>query len=261
MVLTASKPDTLSAAEIETIQRRLSGAALPRHIAIITDGNGRWARDRGMPRVEGHRRGYEVVRRIVRAADDIGIQTLTFYAFSAENWNRPKHEIDALMRIFEFGCRNELDELHSKNVRIRFIGRREGLADSLLKLMSHNEQVTANNTGLTLNLAINYGGRAEITDAVRQIAMDAKAGRLAPESITEQTISSALYYPDSPDPDLLIRTAGEMRISNFLLWQVAYSELWVTDDCWPDFTVEHLVNSIESFQQRVRKFGGLISDK
>jgi undecaprenyl diphosphate synthase len=256
-MITSAQPDRLTLDEIDAIKRRLSVAPLPKHIAIITDGNGRWARDRGMPRVEGHRRGYEVVRRIVRAADDIGIANLTFYAFSAENWTRPKHEIEALMKIFEYGCRNELDELNSKNVRIRFIGRRSGLPDSLIKLMAHNENVTAHNSGLTLNLAINYGGRTEIVDAVKSIAQSVSDGQLHPNHITENHISHALYQPDSPDPDLLIRTAGEMRISNFLLWQVAYSELWVTEDCWPDFTVDHLISSIESYQTRVRKFGGL----
>ena len=246
-----------SPSRIDSLLQNIDRTRMPRHVAIITDGNGRWARGRGKPRVEGHRQGYKTVRRIVREADEIGIKVLTLYAFSAENWSRPKHEVDALMHLFEMGARAELAELKENNVRIRFIGRREGLPASLLREMARNEQETAGNTGLILNLAINYGGRTEITDAVRSLAAQVAAGTLSPDSITEQMIGSALYAPDLPDPDLLIRTAGELRVSNFLLWQVAYTEIWVTDDFWPDFTISHLVQAIESYQHRVRKFGGL----
>lgn len=259
MLLTPA-PERTPIAHIEELKKRLDLARLPRHVAIITDGNGRWARERGKPRIEGHRQGYRTVKRIVRDADDLGVQILTFYAFSAENWSRPKHEVDGLMHLFELGARAELAELKENNVQIRFVGRRDGLPTSLLREMDRNETETSGNTGLILNLAINYGGRAEITDAVRQLASRVKRGELAPEQITEEMIAGALYAPDLPDPDLLIRTAGELRVSNFLLWQVAYTELWVTQDPWPDFTIDHLVSAIESYQRRVRKFGGLVDD-
>jgi undecaprenyl diphosphate synthase len=252
--------DRNSTHSLAALKQRIDVARLPRHIAIITDGNGRWARQRGKQRVEGHLQGYKTVKRIVREADDLGIRILTFYAFSAENWSRPRQEVDALMRLFEMGARNELAELKENNVRIRFIGRRTGLPDSLLREMDRNHDQTQDNTGLTLNLAINYGGRSEITDAVKSIAEKVLAGLVRPDDITADTIARELYAPDLPDPDLLIRTAGEMRVSNFLLWQVAYSEIWVTQDYWPDFTIEHLVQAIESYQKRVRKFGGLIDE-
>jgi undecaprenyl diphosphate synthase len=242
------------------LTKRIDMTRLPRHVAIITDGNGRWAKQRGKQRVEGHLQGYKTVKRIVREADDLGIGILTLYAFSAENWSRPKSEVDALMRLFEMGARNELAELKENNVRIRFIGRRDGLPDSLLREMDRNYSETQANTGLILNLAINYGGRAEITDAVKSIATQVRTGRLNPDEITSDTIAKELYAPELPDPDLLIRTAGEMRVSNFLLWQVAYTEIWVTQDFWPDFTIEHLVSAIESYQGRIRKFGGLASE-
>ncbi len=245
---------------IAALKERIDFSRLPRHIAVITDGNGRWASERGKPRVEGHRQGYQTVRRIVREADDLGIEVLTFYAFSAENWNRPKHEVNALMHLFELGAKAELADLKENNVRIRFAGRRGGLPDSLLREMDRNERETSRNTGLILNLAINYGGRAEITDAVRHLASLAAAGQIEPDKIDEQAIASALYTHGLPDPDLLIRTAGEMRVSNFLLWQIAYAELWVTEDNWPDFTIEHLLMAIESFQGRTRKFGGLVDE-
>ena len=215
---------------IAALKQRIDFTRLPRHIAVITDGNGRWAMERGKPRVEGHRQGYQTVRRIVREANDLGIEALTFYAFSAENWNRPKHEVSALMHIFELGAKAELSELKQNNVRIRFAGRRSGLPDSLLREMDRNERETSQNTGLILNLAINYGGRAEITDAVRHLARRAVEGEIAPDAIDETAIAGALYTHGLPDPDLLIRTAGEMRVSNFLLWQIAYAELWVTQD-------------------------------
>jgi undecaprenyl diphosphate synthase len=249
-----------TAESIESLKQKIDPARMPRHIAIITDGNGRWAQQRGMPRLEGHRQGYKTVKRIVRQADELGLAVLSLYAFSAENWSRPKNEVDALMHLFELGARSELAELKQNNVRIRFAGRREGLPESLLREMDRNEQETRANTGLILNLAINYGGRAEITDAVKKIARQAQAGRLNPDDITEADIARELYTADLPDPDLLIRTAGELRVSNFLLWQVAYTELWVTRDMWPDFTVEHLVSAIESYQNRVRKFGGLVDE-
>ncbi len=230
---------------------------VPAHVAIIMDGNGRWARERGLPRIEGHRRGYKTVRQIVRFAGEIGVKVLTLYVFSVENWKRPKHETDALMHLIELAAKNELRELHSNNVRIRFLGRRDGLPQSLQREMDRGIESTASNSGLILNLAINYGGRAEITDAVKQIVEKVQSGEILPADITENLISKSLYAPDLPDPDLLIRTAGELRVSNFLLWGIAYSELWVTQSFWPDFTSEHFTAAIADYQRRVRKFGTL----
>lgn len=246
--------------EVETLRQRLDPSRMPAHVAIITDGNGRWAKNRGLPRVEGHRRGYQTARKIVRAASDLGLQALTMYAFSAENWSRPKREVDALMHLFESAARRELDELCENNVRIQYLGRRQGLPASLLREMDRDMDATQGNTGLILNLAINYGGRAEITDAVRKIAAKVSSGEMKPDEITEHTVSAHLYAPGVPDPDLLIRTAGEMRVSNFLLWEVAYTELWVTPDLWPDFTVRHLGDAIADYQRRVRKFGGVVDE-
>lgn len=253
-------PLVTTKSEVEILRERLDPARMPAHIAIITDGNGRWAKKRGLPRVEGHRRGYQTARKIVRAASDLGVKALTMYAFSAENWSRPKREVDALMRLFETAARRELDELCENDVRIQYLGRREGLPDSLQREMDRDMLATKGNTGLILNLAINYGGRAEITDAVRQIAAKVAAGEICAEEIDEATVSANLYAPGLPDPDLMIRTAGEMRVSNFLLWEVAYTELWVTPDLWPDFTVRHLGDAIADYQRRVRKFGGVVDE-
>jgi undecaprenyl diphosphate synthase len=195
------------------------------------------------------------VRDIVRVAGDMGVKVLTLYVFSVENWKRPKREIDGLMHLIEFASRNELRDLHASNVRMRFSGRREGLPESLKREMDRADELTRGNTGLTLNLALNYGGRAEILDSVKALAVRVLRGELNPTEITEQDIARGLYAPDLPDPDLLIRTAGEMRVSNFLLWGIAYAELWVTDVYWPDFSHEHLAAAIADFQRRDRKFG------
>jgi undecaprenyl diphosphate synthase len=200
------------------------------------------------------------VRQIVRDAGELGIKILTLYVFSVENWKRPKQETDALMHLIEAASKHELGELKQNNVRIRFIGRREGLPTSLLSQMDRDVEETQANTGLVLNLAINYGGRAEIVDATKELAVEIAAGTIKPDDITEELISKKLYAPDLPDPDLLIRTAGEMRVSNFLLWGVAYSELWVTDTLWPDFTASHLTDAIKDYQGRVRKFGSVVND-
>ncbi|MDR3710531.1 MAG: isoprenyl transferase [Capsulimonadaceae bacterium] len=245
-------------ARIDTIKKRLDLSRLPAHVAIITDGNGRWAKRRGMPRIYGHGEGYKTVRQIVRDAGEIGIRVLTLYVFSVENWKRPKTETDALMRLIEQAARSELRELHENNVQIRFLGRREGLPDSLIAEMDRATAQTAKNTGLILNLAVNYGGRAELADGVRSIARKVAAGEIDPEAITEETIAAHTYAPDLPDPDLLIRTAGEMRFSNFLLWGSAYAEFWVTQTLWPDFTTELLADAIVDFQGRVRKFGMVV---
>ncbi len=251
---TAADPD------VEALKSRLDPARLPAHVAIIMDGNGRWARKNHLPsRLFGHREGYKTVRRIVRAAAEFGIPVLTLYVFSNENWRRPKHETDGLMSLIEHAAKNELRELHENGVKIRFIGRREGLSASLLREMDRDMAVTAGNDRLTLNLAINYGGRAEIADAARQIAESVRRGEMEPSDVTEKSLSARMYAPELPDPDLLIRTAGEMRLSNFLLWGVAYAEIWVTRALWPDFTPELLVEALEDYGRRVRKFGAVLS--
>ncbi len=257
---TLAPPPVPAEADTDALRARLDPARLPRHVAIIMDGNGRWARRHHLPsRLLGHREGYKTVRRIVRAAADLGIEVLTLYVFSNENWRRPKHETDGLMALIEQAARNELRELHENGVRIRFVGRRDGLSPALLREMEHDMAVTAGNTRITLNLAINYGGRAEIADAARALAEAAARGEIDPASITEESLAAHLYAPDLPDPDLLIRTAGEMRLSNFLLWGVAYAEIWVTPTLWPDFTPTLLTDALEDYGRRVRKFGAVVN--
>jgi undecaprenyl diphosphate synthase len=246
--------------EMEVLRARLDPARIPLHVAIIMDGNGRWARKHHLPsRLLGHREGYKTVKKIVRAAADLGIKVLTLYVFSNENWRRPKHETDGLMTLIETAARNELRDLHENNVRMHYIGRREGLSQSLKNEMDRGMALTKGNTGILLNLALNYGGRAEIADAARSLAAAAARGEIDPSQITEQHLASQMYAPDLPDPDLLIRTAGEMRISNFLLWGVAYAEMWVTPTLWPDFTPAHLTDALEDYQKRVRKFGAVVN--
>jgi undecaprenyl diphosphate synthase len=245
---------------LATLATRLDMSRLPSHVAIVMDGNGRWAREHKLPsRLLGHRAGYKTTKQIVRDASDLGIQVLTLYVFSNENWRRPKAETDGLMTLYEHATRAELSELHENNVQMRFIGRREGLSPSLLREMDRATEVTRNNTGLKLQLALNYGGRAEIVDATRRIAEAVKRGEIDPASIGEADLSTRMYAPDVPDPDLMIRTAGECRISNFLLWGIAYAEIWVTQVYWPDFTLEHLVEAIADYQRRVRKFGAVVN--
>lgn len=246
--------------EIAALAARLDPDRMPRHVAIIMDGNGRWARQHHLPsRLLGHREGYKTVRQIVRAAADLGVPVLTLYVFSNENWRRPKRETDGLMALIEHAAHNELRELHENGVRIRFIGRRQGLSESLQREMDHDMEVTAQNRRITLNLAINYGGRAEIVDAAKRLAEAAIHGAITPSEITEDALAEQLYAPDLPDPDLLIRTGGEMRISNFLLWGVAYAEMWVTETLWPDFTPALLVDALVDYQRRVRKFGAVVN--
>ncbi len=255
----AAESDALSP-EMELLRARLDLARVPPHVAIIMDGNGRWARKHHLPsRLFGHREGYKTVKRIVRAAADLGVQVLTLYVFSNENWRRPKHETDGLMTLIETAARNELRDLHENNVRMHYIGRRDGLSHSLRNEMDRGMTLTKDNTGILLNLALNYGGRAEIADAARALARAAARGELDPAQITEQHLAAQMYAPDLPDPDLLIRTAGEMRISNFLLWGVAYAEMWVTPTLWPDFTPALLTEAIEDYQKRVRKFGAVVN--
>ena len=229
----------------------------PKHIAIIMDGNGRWARQRRLPRVEGHRHGAKSVRRVLNGCKQLGIEYLTLYCFSSENWKRPQEELDALMTLLRESMISERDEIMEQNLRLSMIGRREGIPESTLVEIDRTIEMARQNTGPHLCLAINYGARAEIVDAVRGIITDLDAGKITAESIDEQTISDHLYTVGMPDPDLLIRTAGEMRLSNFLLWQISYAEVWVTQKNWPDFDESLLFDAVRDFAARERRFGGL----
>ena len=230
---------------------------LPEHVAIIMDGNGRWAQERNQPRIVGHRAGARSVRDIVMECSRLGIKYLTLYSFSTENWKRPHAEIAALMELCVEYLAKERQELTDNNIRFVQIGRREGLPQPVLDALDQTTAVTAECTGLTLCLAINYSSRTEITDAVRAIAAGVKAGRIDPDTIEEHTVSAHLYTAGVPDPDLLIRTAGELRVSNYLLWQISYAEIHVTDVFWPDFGVDDLRLAVDDFNSRRRRFGGL----
>jgi undecaprenyl diphosphate synthase len=230
---------------------------VPRHIAIIMDGNGRWAAQRGLPRTEGHRRGVEALRRTVRAAAELGIRVLTIFSFSAENWSRPPSEIRDLMGLLRRFIRHDLADLHQSNVRVRIIGERDGLAADIASLLQEAEDLTRANTGLVLVVAFNYGARQEIARAARRAAADVAAGRLQPNAVTTELLSRYLDAPDLPDPDLIIRTSGEQRLSNFLLWQAAYSELIFAPVYWPDFDRGALEGAIAEYHRRERRFGGL----
>ncbi|HET8727926.1 MAG TPA: isoprenyl transferase [Alphaproteobacteria bacterium] len=230
----------------------------PPHVAVIMDGNGRWAASRGLPRSAGHRRGIEAVREIVRAAGDLGIGYLTLYSFSTENWNRPMEEIGELMRLLRFYLRSEVAELHKNNVRLRVIGDRARLDPDIVDLVAHAESMTRNNTALHLTIALSYGGRQEIVEAARRIARDAKQGKIDPAALDEAAVSSYLFTHDLPDPDMVIRTSGEQRISNFLLWQSAYAELVFVDTLWPDFTRSDLEMAIGEFHRRERRYGASV---
>src|ERR1700726_1380042 len=228
----------------------------PLLVAIIMDGNGRWAAARGLPRSEGHRRGVEALRRTVRAAGELGIRVLTIFSFSSENWLRPPAEGRELMGLLRRFVRNDLADLHKSNVRVRIIGEREGLDPEIGRLLQEAEDLTRDNTGLVLVVAFNYGARQEIARATRRAAADVAAGRLKPETITDEVLGSYLDAPDVPDPDLIIRTSGEQRLSNFLMWQAAYSELVFLPIYWPDFDRRALEEAILEFQRRERRFGG-----
>ena len=230
---------------------------LPRHVAIIMDGNGRWAKQRGLPRIEGHRAGAESVREVVRVCGELGIEYLTLYAFSIENWNRPKLEVTALMHLLEFYLKQEIPELNKNNVRLAAIGRIHELPQTAQRQLARSIEALRQNTGLTLVLALSYGGRAEIVDAARSLAREIKAGRIEVADIDEKAIAQHLYTRGIPDPDLLVRTSGEMRVSNFLLWQISYTELVVTQTLWPDFRKPQFYAAIEEYNQRHRRFGGL----
>ena len=230
-------------------------ATLPTHVAIIMDGNGRWAKARHLPRVEGHRNGVESVRAIVRAAGEVGTKYLTLYAFSVENWNRPKDEVDTLMKYLARFLKNEIGELNKNNVRLEAIGQIYRLPEFVQTQLKKTKAALAKNNGLTLILALSYGGRTEIVEGVRSIAEKIKDGKLDPAEINEQLISQHLYTSNYPDPDLLIRTSGEMRISNFLLWQISYAEFVVTETLWPDFRKPQLFAALEEYTRRHRRFG------
>jgi undecaprenyl diphosphate synthase len=233
----------------------LDPANIPRHVAIIPDGNGRWAESRGLPRSVGHSRGTEVVREVVRAAHELGIKQLTLYAFSTENWERPRDEVEAIMALLDHYISEESEELDANGIQVRTIGRLHVLKPRLQRAVRTLVTRTASNDQMVLTFALSYSGRTEIVDAVRSIARRVESGGFDPEAIEEKDIREVLYAPDLPDPDLLIRTGGEHRISNFLLWQIAYTELWITDALWPDFTKQDLVEAIAEYQRRERRFG------
>ncbi len=230
--------------------------AVPRHIAVIMDGNGRWAKQRGLPRVEGHIAGAERVREVLRYAREFGVEYMTLYAFSTENWKRSKEEVDALMDLLSRFIDGYLDEMKQNNVRLLVTGRIDGLPERAANDLKRAMAETASLTGHTLILALNYGGRSEIADAAKKIAEEIRHGRLDPVKIDEQLFSRYLYLPDVPDPDLMIRTSGEFRLSNFLLWELSYAEFYVTDTYWPDFDREEFRKAIESYSKRDRRFGG-----
>jgi undecaprenyl diphosphate synthase len=228
---------------------------IPRHVAIIMDGNGRWAKKRGLPRSKGHRAAREVVRNIVEACCELDIDVLTLFTFGTDNWKRPWGEILSLMKLLRDACREELDELGKNGVRLMATGNTDRLAKHARMALFHTMERTALNEGLKLNLALSYDGRSEIVDAARRLSVDVAKGKLKPEEIDEESLAGALYTADFPDPDLLIRTSGEMRLSNFMLWQCAYTELWFTPVLWPDFNRSHLYDAIRSYQARERRFG------
>jgi undecaprenyl diphosphate synthase len=245
-VLTAGSPE-------EALARQVDFDRLPRHVAVIMDGNGRWAAQRHLPRVEGHRAGIDAVREVVECSARLGIQVLTLYAFSVENWKRPAMEVSTLMSLLKRYLRLELNTLFRNNIRFSVIGRAEELARDIQTELKDAEAKTAGNTGMLFNIALNYGGRAEIVEAAKRLL---SAG-IRPEDLDEQRFAGFLYTAGQPDPDLLIRTSGEIRVSNFLLWQIAYAEIWVTDTLWPDFRKRDLLEAIVAYQKRDRRYGGI----
>jgi undecaprenyl diphosphate synthase len=230
---------------------------MPRHIAVIMDGNGRWAQGQGLPRIEGHRRGVKSVRTIVEECARLGIGQLTLYCLSSENWKRPRRELDFLMSLLEQYVIEERSEIMRQDLVFSMIGRREGLSSGVLNEVEKTLECSRDNGGMRLCLAVNYGSRSEIVDAVQSLARDVATGRLSPDAIDEAQISARLYTAGMPDPDLLIRTAGEMRVSNFLLWQISYAELWITQKCWPEFRQPDLLEALRDYASRDRRFGGL----
>lgn len=229
----------------------------PEHIAIIMDGNGRWAQARGMPRIEGHRRGVETVRMVSETCTELGIEAVTLYCLSSENWKRPQAELDFLMQLLEQYLIEERKTIMDQGLRLRVIGRRDRLPENVIKEMDKTLEMSAGNPGTQLVLAIDYGGRDEITQAVRDISRDVASGKIKEEEITEELVNSRLYTAELPEVDLMIRTGGDLRVSNFLLWQLSYAELWVTEKCWPEFACDEFVGAIREFASRQRRFGGL----
>lgn len=239
------------------VSEEIDPTNIPKHIAIIMDGNGRWAKKRGLPRIAGHREGIKVVKNVVMQCNKLGVEVLTLYAFSTENWKRPKTEVDFLMRAPEKFLFTYLPELVEENVQVRTMGNQSNLPSHTLKAVETAARQTRDNTGLILNFAWNYGSRFEITQAVRNLAKDVKNGKIDIEAIDEDTLSSYMFSPQLGDPDLLIRTSGEIRLSNFMLWQLAYTELWFTNVLWPDFKEEQLLEAIREFQKRGRRYGSI----
>jgi undecaprenyl diphosphate synthase len=237
--------------EQKAVELGISLDRLPKHVCVIMDGNGRWAKKRGLPRLIGHREGYKNLRKILLAAVDLKLEYITIYAFSTENWRRSVEETRGLLKLIEKSLRDELRMMHKHNVKVRLSGRIDEIPDTLLNAFKFGTDITQNNTGTTLTVAINYGGRAEIVDAVKQIIQEG----IPADQITEETISQHLYNPDIPDPDLMIRTSGELRISNFLTWETVYSEIYITPDFWPEFSINTFLEAIHSFQNRGRRFG------
>jgi len=237
--------------------QQIDRSALPAHIAIIMDGNGRWARKRGLPRVAGHRAGIQAVRDVVEGSAELGIPVLTLYAFSVENWKRPLSEVSMLMQLLKEYLSRELDNIHRNNIRFCAIGRTDELDSTVRRELEKAVTHTRDNTGMHFNVALNYGGRAEIVDAVNRLLRNGGRDAATNGGVSEEQFAKYLYTAGQPDPDLLIRTSGELRISNFLLWQIAYAEIWVTDTLWPDFDKRHLYQAIIAFQKRERRYGGL----
>lgn len=239
----------------------LDGMVIPRHVALILDGNGRWAKKRGLPRTMGHKEGCVTVEKTVETAAQLGIEYLTVYGFSTENWNRSAEEVGALMQLFRYYMVRLLKVAKANHVRVRMIGDRTRFDQDIIDGIDRLERETVENTGLTFVIAVNYGGRDEITRAVRRLALDCASGKLNPEAVTEETVASYLDTAGIPDPDLLIRTSGELRLSNYLLWQVAYTEFYITDCLWPDFNEEELKKAIAAYNRRERRFGGVAAEK
>lgn len=251
---TSVRPSTeLNEVQRQAVELGIDLDSLPVHVGMIMDGNGRWAKQRGLARLLGHREGYKTLRSVLLNASELGIRFLTVYAFSAENWRRPEDEVKGLMQLIERAARDELRAMHQNNVRVRVAGRIDEVPPALQEALRNGVETTKNNSGITFTLAVNYGGRAEIVDAVKRLL----ASGATPESVSEERISSLLYNPDIPEPDLIVRTAGEMRWSNFLIWQAAYAELFVTETPWPEFKLQHLLEAVATYQKRTRKFGGL----
>jgi undecaprenyl diphosphate synthase len=253
MSLEAILADVQPGSAEDALARQVNFDRLPAHVAVIMDGNGRWAAQRHLPRVEGHRAGIESVRAVVEGSAQLGIQVLTLYAFSVENWKRPAAEVSTLMLLLKRYLRSELNTLLRNDIRFKVVGRSEDLARDVQQELRAAEEKTADNRGMLFNIALNYGGRAEIVEAARRMI----AAGLRPEDVDEPTFSTYLYTAGQPDPDLLIRTSGEMRVSNFLLWQIAYAEIWVTDTLWPDFRKPHLLEAVLAYQKRERRYGGI----